>query len=159
MQVYGEADCFWFIWPPFSGWSQKFHNTDIVSLASPRVILELPSVVFSVCQNRYQKLVFCWEVFWQMQKLQIYVLVSRCDHLNISIMYSIFDWKEFELLSYRWAFLKSTKITASCRTKCFGKDTSSVYGIADIKQKGTSSVYTVSEIKWENPISSLVLHE
>ena len=74
-------------------------------------------------------------------------------------MYSIFDWKEFELLSYRRAFLESTKITASCGTKCFGKGTSSVYGIADIKQEGTSSVYTVSEIKWENPISSLVLHE
>ena len=59
------------------------------------------------------------------------------------------------------------------RTKCFGKctssvygitdikreGTSSVYGIADIKWEGTSSVYTVSEIKWENPFSSLVLHE
>ena len=104
---------FWFIWPPFPGWLQKFHNTDIVSLASPRVILEQPSVVFSVCQNRYQKLVFCWEVFWQMHKLQIHKLVSRCDHLNISTMYSIFDWKEFELLSYRQAFLESTEISAS----------------------------------------------
>ena len=28
-------------------------------------------------------------------------------------MYSIFDWKEFELLSYRHAFLESTKISAS----------------------------------------------
>ena len=101
------------VWPPFSGWLQKFRNTDIVSLASPRVILELPSVVFSVCQNHYQKLVFCWHVFWQMNKLQIHKLVSRCDHLNVSMMYSIFDWKEFEILSYRWAFLQSMEIRAS----------------------------------------------
>ena len=33
--------------------------------------------------------------------------------MTISIVYSIFDWKEFELLSYRWAFLESTKISAS----------------------------------------------
>ena len=51
------------ILPPFSGWLQKFHNTDIVSLASTRGLLEPPSAVFSVCQNRYQMLVFCWHVF------------------------------------------------------------------------------------------------
>ena len=28
-------------------------------------------------------------------------------------MYSIFDWKEFEILSYRRAFLESTEISAS----------------------------------------------
>ena len=77
------------------------------------VILELPSAVFSVCQNHYQKLVFCWHVFWQMHKLQIHKLVSRCDHLNVSTMYRVFDWKEFEILSYRWAFLESTEISAS----------------------------------------------
>ena len=63
MWVHVEADCFWLILPPFSGWLQKFHNTDIVSLASARGILELPSAVFSVCQNHYQMLVFCWHVF------------------------------------------------------------------------------------------------
>ena len=42
---------------------QKFCNTDIVSLASPRVILEMPAAVFSVCRNRYQMLMFCWHVF------------------------------------------------------------------------------------------------
>ena len=97
----------------FWRWLQKFCNTDIVSLASPRGILELPSAVFSVCQNCYQKLVFCWHVFWQMHKLQIHKLVSRHDHLNISTMYSVFDWKEFEILSYRQAFWESTEISAS----------------------------------------------
>ena len=63
MRVHAEADYFWLIWPPFSGWLQKFRNTDIDSLASPRVILEPPTAVLSVCQNHYQKLVFCWEVF------------------------------------------------------------------------------------------------
>ena len=43
MQVHAKADCFWLILPPFSGWLQKFRNTDIVSLASPRGILEPPS--------------------------------------------------------------------------------------------------------------------
>ena len=113
MQIHAEADCFWLILPPFSGWLQKFRNTDIVSLASAKGILEPPSVVFSVCQNCYQKLVFCWHVFWQMHKLQIHKLVSRHDHLNISTMYSVFDWKEFEILSYRQAFLESAKISAS----------------------------------------------
>ena len=98
---------------PFSGWLQKFCNTDIVSLASPRGILEPPSAVFSVCQNHYQMLVFCWHVFWQMHKFQIHKLVSRHDPLNISTMYSVFDWKEFEILSYRQAFLESTEISAS----------------------------------------------
>ena len=113
MRVLAEADCFWLILPPFSGWLQKFRNTDIVSLASPRGILELPSAVFSVCQNRYQMLVFCWHVFWQVHKFQIHKLASRCDHLSIGTMYSVFDWKEFEMLSYRQAFLESTEISAS----------------------------------------------
>ena len=41
------------------------------------------------------------------------------------------------------------------RRKCFGKGTSSVYGIADIKQEGRSSDYAVSEIKLEMPFSLL----
>ena len=81
---------------PFQDGYKKFRKTDIVSLASPRVILEPPSAVFSfVYQNCYQMLVFCWHVFWQMHKFQIHKLVSRHDHLNISTMYSAFDWKEF----------------------------------------------------------------
>ena len=62
MQVHAEADCFRVILPPFSGRLQMFRNTDIVSLASPRGILEPPATVFSVCQNPNQKLVF-WHVF------------------------------------------------------------------------------------------------
>ena len=41
----------------------KFDNTDIVPLASPRGILESCSAVFSIYQNLYQKLVFCWHVY------------------------------------------------------------------------------------------------
>ena len=48
-----------------------------------------------------------------MDKLQIHKLVSRHDHLNISTMYSVFDRKEFEILSYRQAFLEGTEISAS----------------------------------------------
>ena len=64
-------------------------------------------------KNCYPMLVFCWHVFGQMYKLQIHKLVSRRDHLNISTIYSVFDWKEFEILSYRQAFLESTEISAS----------------------------------------------
>ena len=114
MWVHAEADCFWLIWPPFSGWLQKFCNTDIVSLASPRVILEPHSAVFSVCQNRYQKLVFCWEVFFDR--------CTNCKFINwypdmtiwILVQCTVFfDWKEFEILSHRQAFLESTEISAS----------------------------------------------
>ena len=147
--VHAEADCFWLILQPFSGWLQKFCNTDIVSLASTRGILELPSAVFSVCQNCYQMLVFCWHVFWQMHKFQIHKLVSRCDHLNISTMYSVIIqagiFREY-LNKYFW------------RTKCFGSGTSSVYGIADIRREGRSSDYAILEIKWEMPFSPSVLH-
>ena len=59
--------------------------------------------------------------FWQMHKLQIHKLVSRHDHLNISTMYSVFDWKKFEILSYRRAFLESTKISASEEPNAFEK--------------------------------------
>ena len=45
------------------------------------------------------------------------------------------------------------------RTKCFGKGTSSVYSIADIKREGRSSDYAISEIKREMPFSPSVLHE
>ena len=48
--------------------TKNFRKTDILSMASPgngeiKVIPEPPSAVFSVCQNCYQKLVFCWHVF------------------------------------------------------------------------------------------------
>ena len=46
---------------------------------------------------------------WHMHKLQIHKLVSRCDHWNVSKMYSVF-----------W------------RTKCFGKGTGTVYAIAAV---------------------------
>ena len=147
MRVHAEADCFWLILPPFSGWLQKFCNTDIVSLASPRGILEPPSAVFSVCQNCYQMLP--WHVFWQMHKFQIHKLVSRCDHLNISTMYSVI---------IQVGIFREYRNKCFWRTKCFGSVTSLVYGIADIRWEGRSSDYAVSEIKREMPFSPSVLH-
>ena len=79
---------------PFQDGYLKFRKTGIVSITR-YLILDLPSAVFSVCQNHYQMLVFCWHVFWQIHKFQIHKLVSRCEHLNISTMYSVFDWTEF----------------------------------------------------------------
>ena len=119
---------FWLIWPPFSGWLQKFCNTDIVSLASARGKLEPPSAVFSVCQNHYQKLVFCWHVFWQMHKLQIHKLVSWHDHLNISTMYSVLTEKNLKYYN-TGAFLESTEISASEELNALEKAPASVYGM------------------------------
>ena len=101
-----------------SGWLQKISVKQIlfpwlVQAREIKVIPEPPSAVFSVCQNCYQKLVFCWHVFWQIHKFQIHKLVSRRDHLNISTMYSVSDWKEFWILSHRRAFLETTEIRAS----------------------------------------------
>ena len=100
------------------GWFKKLRISEIVYFRNLKLgyfgdVIEPPSAVFSVCHNLYQKLVFCWHVFWQMHKLQIHKLVSRHDHLNISTMYSVFDWKVFEIISYRWVFLESTKISVS----------------------------------------------
>ena len=85
----------------------------LVQAREIKVIPEPPSAFFSVCKKCYQKLVSCWHVFWQIHKFQIHKLVSRRDHLNISTMYSVFDWKEFKIFSYRRAFLESTEISAS----------------------------------------------
>ena len=106
----------------------------LFSLASTRGILELPSAVFSVCQNLYQMSVFCWHVFWQMHKFQIHKLVSRRDHLNISTMYSVIIQAGIFREYWNKCFW---------RTKCFGSGTSSVYGIADIRREGRSSDYAV----------------
>ena len=54
--------------------------------------------------------------------------------------------------------MESSKISVSEEQNALETGTSSVYGVADIKQEDTSSGYTVSEIKWENSISSLILH-
>ena len=68
MRVHAEVDCFWLILPPFSGWLQKISVKQIffpwlVQAREIKVVPEPPSPVFSVCQNCYQKLVFCWHVF------------------------------------------------------------------------------------------------
>ena len=93
--------------------------------------------------------VFCWHVFWQMHKFQIHKLVSRCDHLNISTMYSVI---------IQVGIFREYRNKCFWRTKCFGSGTNSVYGVADIRQEGRSSDYAVSEINWEMPFSPSVLH-
>ena len=100
------------------------------------MIFELPSAVFSVCQNCYQKLVFCWHVFGQMHKLQIHKLVSRCDHLNVSTIYSVFDWKEFEILSYRQTILESTEISASKELNALEKAPAQFMALRILSGKG-----------------------
>ena len=120
MQVPGDADCFWLIWPPFSGWLKKLRNSEIICWASLGCNWTA-SAVFSCMPQPLPKVGVLLACLWQMHKLQIHKLASRCDHLNVSTMYSIFDWKEFELLSYRWVFLESTEISASEETNALEK--------------------------------------
>ena len=89
----------------------KFCNTNIVSSASPRGILELHPAVFSICHNLYQKLVFCWHVY------------DTCTN------YKFINWYPDMTIGM---LVKCTE--CFWRTKCFGK--------------GTSTVYAISEIKW-----------
>ena len=88
----------------------KFHNTDIVSLASPRGILETHSAVFSICKNLYQKLVFCWHVY------------DTCTN------YKFINWYLDMTIGM---LVKCTE--CFWRTKCFGKVTSTVYAVSEIK--------------------------
>ena len=74
MRVHAEVDCFWLILPPFSGWLQKISVKQIffpwlVQAREIKVVPEPPSAVFSVCQNCYQKLVFCSHVFFTDTKI------------------------------------------------------------------------------------------
>ena len=71
-----------------------------------------------------------------MHKLQIHKLVSRCDHLNVSTMCSIFDLKEFEILSYRQAFLESTEISASEDLNALEKAPSQFMALRILGRKG-----------------------
>ena len=71
-----------------------------------------------------------------MHKFQIHKLVYRRDHLNISTMYSVFDWKEFEILSYRQAFLESTEISASEEINALEKAPAQVMALRILSGKG-----------------------
>ena len=67
--IHAEVDCFWLILQPLgTGWLQNISVKQIffpwlVQAREIKVVPEPPSAVFSVCQNCYQKLVFCWHVF------------------------------------------------------------------------------------------------
>ena len=143
---------------PFQDGYKSSVKTDIVSLASPRGILEPPSAVFSVCQNRYQMLVFCWHVFWQIHKFQIHKLVIQTWSFEYKYNVQCFWLKRILNIIIQAGIFREYRNKCFWRPKCFGKGTSSVYGVADIKREGRSSDYAVSEIKWEMPFSPSVLH-
>ena len=92
-----------------------------------------------------------------MHKFQIHKLVSRCDHLNISTMYSVLTEKNLKYYHTGGHFLESTEISASEDLNAL-KGTTSDYAVADIKREGSSSDYAVSEIRREMPVSPSVLH-
>ena len=147
---------------PFQDGYKNFRKTDIVSVASPgqdTSYLKPPSAVF-FCNARTVTKSWCsvGMFFWQIHKFQIHKLVSRCDHLNISTMYSVFDWKEFLNIIIQAGIFREYRNKCFWRPKCFGKGTTSDYAVADIKREGGSSDYAVSEIRREMPFSPSVLH-
>ena len=101
---------FLFTWPPFLGWLQN----SIIQILFPwlvqRGLLELHSAVFSICQNLYQKLVFCWHVY---DTCKNYKFINWYSDMTIGML------------------VKCTE--CFWRTKCFGKGTSTVYAILEIK--------------------------
>ena len=112
MWVHGDSDCFLVHLTTLFRMVTKFHNSAIVSLASPRGILELPSAVFSICQNLNQKL-FRWH---------IYDRCTNCKFINwypdmtigMLVQCTVFLIENnLNYYSYRWAFLESTEISAS----------------------------------------------
>ena len=96
--------------------------------------------------------------FSQIHKFQIHKLVSWCDHLNISTMYSVFWLKRILNIIIQASIFREYRNKCFWRPKCFGKGTTSDYAVADIKWEGRSSDYVVLEIKREIPFSPLVLH-
>ena len=62
-------------------------------------------------------------------------------------MYSIFDWKEFELLSYRWVFLESTEMSASEEPNALEKVPVQFMPLRKWNGKAPVSVYAIVEIK------------
>ena len=113
MFVRGGTDCF----GSFDQAFQDGYKNSIIQILFPWLvqggILELPSGVFSVCHNLYQKFGFCWKVYDRCTNCKFINWYPDVTIQMLVYCYSIFDWKEFELLSYRWVFLESTEISAS----------------------------------------------
>ena len=96
-----------------------------------------------------KKLVFCWHVFDRCTNSKF---INWYPDMTIWILVQCTVFLTEKNLNYYHIGGHFREYQNKCfwRTKCFGKGTSSVYGVVDIKQEGTSSVYTVSENKWEN---------
>ena len=96
---------------------------------------------------------FCWKVY---VSCTIHKLVSRYDHLSTSTMYSIFNWKGFELSYQQTLFRESGNKCASDETQ--GLDNSQVVPKGVIPGVINSiflvRVYT---IYWEHTYVSLQL--
>ena len=87
--------------------------------------------------------------FWQIQKFQIHKLVSRCDHLNISTMYSVFWLKRILNIIIQAGIFRDYRNTCFWRPKCFGKAIPQIMTLWDIKRERSTSDYAVSEIRRE----------
>ena len=116
----------------------------LVQAREIKVVPELPSAVFSVCQNCYQKLVSCWHVFWQIHKFQIHKLVSRTWPFEYKYNVQCFWLKRILNIIIKAGIFREYRNKCFWRPECFGK--------------GTTSDYTVADIRREIPFFPSVLH-
>ena len=97
-------------------------------------ILEPPSVVFSVCQNFHQNLVFCWHVYDRCTNCKF---INWYPDVTIWMLVQCTAFLIEKNLNYYHigGYLRECWNKCFWRAKCFGKGTSSVYAVAEIKQE------------------------
>ena len=145
---------------PFQDGYKKFRKIDIVSMASPgqdtwclncllQSFLYARTVTKSWCSVGmfFDRCTNCKFINWY-PDMTIWILVQ----------YTVFWLKGIWNIIIQVGIFREYQNKCFWRPKCFGKGTTSVYGIADIKREGRSSDYVVSEIKREMPFSPSVLH-
>ena len=159
---------------PFQDGYKKFHKTDIVSMASPgqdtwylnrllQSFLYSRTVTKSWCSVGmcFDRCTNCKFINWY-PDVTIWILV-QC---------TVFWLKRIWNIIIQVGIFREYRNKCFWRPKCFGKGTSSVYGIADIKWKGKVQIMPLrilsgkgevqimsfSEIKQDMPFSPSVLH-
>ena len=98
MWVHGEADCFWFIWPPF----QDGYKSSIIQILFPWLV----QGGYLNCLLQY----FLYARTFTKSWCSVCMFFDRCTNFKFINWYpDMAVW----ILSYRRAFLESTEISAS----------------------------------------------
>ena len=145
---HGVRKCLWFISPPFSEWFKKFHISEIVYWWCRSTWTAFRGM--SCMQEPLPKAGVLFENLWQLHKLKIHKWVSRPDHLNISIMFRVFDWVEFGL-SYLQTLFRGSRNNPECSEV-------NVFLKKHIPQKDYSSLWCVLKLSGRFHFYSLILN-